>query len=216
MTLKYEIREPTNPRDDAPLILLLHGRGSNRHDLFSLAPHMPADAIVISPEAPFPAAPWGYGPGSAWYQFLGANRPEPHSFSTSLEELEKFIRDLSQELKFGKVVMGGFSQGGTTSLAYGLTHPNEVAAVLNFSGFLADHTAVEPLLSVSPAPGLPILWCHGKQDPAIPFALAVDGRAKLDAAGYNLTARDYDIGHWIDGDELRAAVVWLEEKVNES
>jgi phospholipase/carboxylesterase len=210
VTLKYEMREPSSPRDDALLILLLHGRGSNRHDLFSLAPHMPADAIVISPEAPFPAAPWGYGTGSAWYQFLGGNRPEPHSFSTSLRELEKFLGELSQEIKFGRVVLGGFSQGGTISLAYALTHPNDVAAVMNFSGFLADHPEVSPRLSVSPAPRFPILWAHGKQDPAIPFALAVDGRAKLAAAGYNLESRDYNIGHWIDGEELRAAVEWLE------
>ena len=210
MTLEYEIRRPAHVRDDAPLVLLLHGRGSNRHDLFSLAAHMPADAIVVAPEAPFPAAPWGYGPGSAWYQFMGGNRPEPHSFSTSLRDLEKFLGELSQEVKFGKVVMGGFSQGGTTSLGYGLTHPGEIAGVINFSGFLADHPEVAPRLSAAPAPPLPIHWAHGTQDPAIPFALAVDGRARLEAAGYSVDAHDYDIGHWIDGDELRTAVEWLE------
>lgn len=210
MTLKYEMRTPTSARADAPLMLLLHGRGSNRHDLFSLAAQMPADAIVVAPEAPFPAAPWGYGPGSAWYQFLGANRPEPHSFSTSLRELEKFLGELSQEVKFGKVVMGGFSQGGTISLAYGLTHPNELAGILNFSGFLADHPEVNPRLSVSPVPQTPICWSHGTQDPAIPFALAIDGRAKLQAAGYEVETHDYDIGHWIDPEELRTAVAWLE------
>jgi phospholipase/carboxylesterase len=208
--LKYEVRRPAEARDDALLILLLHGRGSNRHDLFSLAEHMPADAIVVAPEAPFPAAPWGYGSGSAWYQFLGANRPEPESFSTSLRELEKFLGELKQEIKFGKVVMGGFSQGGTVSLAYGLTHPDELAGVLNFSGFLADHPEVAPLLTSAPTPSPRIFWAHGTQDPAIPFALAIDGRKKLATAGYTLETHDYDIGHWIDGDELRTAVEWLE------
>ena len=213
MTLEYEIRRPADARDDALLILLLHGRGSNRHDLFSLAPHMPANAIVVAPEAPFPAAPWGYGPGSAWYQFLGANRPEPHSFSTSLRKLEQFLGELKQEMKFGKVVMGGFSQGGTVSLAYGLTHPDELAGIMNFSGFLADHPEVTPSLVHDPAPAPPIFWGHGTQDPAIPFALAIDGRKKLATARYNLEAHDYDIGHWIDGDELRAAVEWLERNM---
>ena len=211
--LKYEIRHPAGSRDDAPLILLLHGRGSNRHDLFSLAEHMPADSIVVAPEAPFPAAPWGYGPGSAWYQFLGANRPDPHSFSTSLRELEKFLGELKQEMKFGKVVMGGFSQGGTVSLAYGLAHPTELACVWNFSGFLADHPEVAPLLTSAPTPSPRIFWAHGTQDPAIPFALAVDGRQKLTAAGYNLETHDYNIGHWIDGEELRTAVEWLERNM---
>ena len=210
MTLEYELREPAAASESAPLILLLHGRGSNRHDLFSLAPHMPANATVIAPEAPFPAAPWGYGPGSAWYQFMGGNRPEPHSFSTSLRELEKFLAELRKEMKFGKIVIGGFSQGGTVSLAYGLTHPDDIAGVLNFSGFLADHPEVAPRLSGSPATRPEMFWAHGKQDPAIPFALAIDGRAKLKAAGYQVETHDYDIGHWIDGDELRTAVAWVE------
>jgi phospholipase/carboxylesterase len=210
MTLKYEMQKPAAVRDDAMLILLLHGRGSNRHDLFALAPNMPADAIVISPEAPFAAAPWGYGPGSAWYQFLGRNRPEPESFTKSLEAIESFLTELKQEVSFGKVVMGGFSQGGTMSLAYGLTHPNEIAGVMNFSGFLADHPDVAPALSSSGAPVLPIFWGHGTQDPAIPFALAVEGRAQLNEAGYNVEAHDYNIGHWIEGDELRDAMAWLD------
>jgi phospholipase/carboxylesterase len=213
VTLKYEIRAPERRADNAPLILLLHGRGSNRHDLFSLATHMPPNAIVVAPEAPFPAAPWGYGPGSAWYQFLGGNRPEPHSFSTSLHELETLLGELKVEVGFDKVVMGGFSQGGTISLAYALTHPDELAGVLNFSGFLADHPEVNPRLSASPAPATPIYWAHGKQDPAIPFALAMAGRAKLEAAGYDVEARDYDIGHWIDPHELHAAVEWLDRIV---
>jgi phospholipase/carboxylesterase len=209
--LKYEIQAPANATEDARLILLLHGRGSNRHDLFGLAPHMPKDAIIVSPEAPFPGAPWGYGNGSAWYQFLGRNRPEPDSFSQSLASLEGFLRDLKKDVHFGSVIMGGFSQGGTMSLAYGLTHPAEVAGVMNFSGFLADHPSVNPVLASSPAPALPIFWGHGRQDPAIPFALGVEGRAKLIEAGYNVEARDYDIGHWIDGDELRDALDWLEK-----
>src|SRR5688572_6544628 len=142
--LKYEARIPQNVRDDATLIMLLHGRGANRHDLFSLAEHMPADAIVVAPEAPFPAAPWGYGPGSAWYQFLGRNRPEPDSFGTSLNALDGFLREYAQQQKFGKVIVGGFSQGGTLALAYGLTHPKDVSGILNFSGFLADYPNVNP------------------------------------------------------------------------
>lgn len=208
--LEYEARVPAHAPADALLILLLHGRGANRHDLFSLAPQLPPGAIVVAPEAPFAAAPWGYGPGSAWYQFLGGNRPEPTSFSASLQELETLLRELRAKLSFGKVVMGGFSQGGTTSLAYGLTHPGEIAGVLNFSGFLPDHPDVTPQLSLSPPPPLSIFWGHGTQDPAIPFSLGVKGRAQLKAAGYDVVEKDYDIGHWIDGQELQDALAWLE------
>ena len=207
--LEYEIRQPATFSDDTTLILLLHGRGSNRHDLFSLAPHFPADAIVISPEAPFNAAQWGYGPGSAWYKFIGRNRPEPESFTQSLRAVDDFLNELKTKMKFGKIVMGGFSQGGTMSLAYGLTRKNALTGVMNFSGFLADHSEVTRHLTTAPSPHPKIFWGHGVQDPAIPFALAVEGRAQLEKAGYEVEAHDYNIGHWIDGEELRDALNWL-------
>ncbi|HEY0673728.1 MAG TPA: alpha/beta fold hydrolase [Longimicrobiales bacterium] len=210
--LEYEVRVPAQTDARTPLLILLHGRGSNRHDLFSLAPHMPDNMIVVAPEAPFSAAPWGYGPGSAWYQFLGGNRPEPNSFRKSLQALEEFLGELARTMTFGPVIIGGFSQGGTIGIAYGLTHSDQVAGVLNFSGFLADHPDVNAVIDAasapSPRPG--IFWGHGRQDPAIPFARAVDGRARLKAAGYDVTAHDYDIGHWIDAEELGEAVAWLE------
>jgi phospholipase/carboxylesterase len=205
--MTYESRIPQHTDDRTVLVMLLHGRGATRHDLFGLAPHFPEETIVIAPEAPFPAAPWGYGPGSAWYQFLGGNRPEPHSFSQSLDHIAALLNELKTELQFGPIVLGGFSQGGTISLAYGLTHPGDVAGVINFSGFLADHPAVQAALD---ATSLNVFWGHGRQDPAIPFSLAIEGRRQLTAAGHAVEAHDYDIGHWIDGDELRAALAWLE------
>jgi phospholipase/carboxylesterase len=209
--LEYEARIPENVSGDTRLILLLHGRGSNRHDLFGLASRMPEDAIIVAPEAPFPAAPWGYGPGSAWYQFLGRNRPEPDSFAKSISALEEFIHTLRDRIEFGKVIVAGFSQGGTISVAYGLTHQHQIAGIMNFSGFLADHPLLSPQLPapISPAPP-PVFWGHGVHDPAIPFQLAIEGRAQLERAGFSVDAHDYDIGHWIDAPELRDALSWLE------
>jgi phospholipase/carboxylesterase len=205
--LSHEIREPTSPSDHAPLIVLMHGRGTNRFDLMALADHMPAQARVVFPEAPFSAAAWGYGGGSAWYRFLGRNRPDADSFSRSLDEVAELIGHFNAQC----VVVGGFSQGGTVSIAYALTHPGAVAGVLNFSGFLADHARV----TASPAnvAAAKFFWGHGRQDPSIPFDLAVEGRTELTRAGADLTSRDYGIGHWIDPHELADAVQWLETSV---
>jgi phospholipase/carboxylesterase len=166
---------------------------------------------VITPRAPFPGAPWGYGPGWAWYRFLERDRPEPESLSASLRELDEFLTSLPDHLPIrpGPLVLGGFSQGGTLSLAYALTHPGRVPAVLNFSGFLADHPEVQA--TPESVRGVRIFWGHGTQDPNIPWELAREGRAVLEAAGADLEARDYAIGHWIDPRELNDAVRWLEE-----
>lgn len=207
--LDFDRRIPDDARDGAPLIVLLHGRGSDKDDLMGLAPHLPPDALVVAPRAPFPGAPWGYGPGWAWYRYLERDRPEPESFSASLRALDGFLDALPDRLPVrpGMLALGGFSQGGTLSLAYALAHPGRVRAALNFSGFLADHPEVR--LTAESVAGTSVFWGHGTDDPSIPFALAVEGRRALDDAGADLEARDYRIGHWIDPQELRDAVDWL-------
>ena len=208
--LRYEQAVPDDAKDGAPLVVLLHGRGSDRFDLISLAPHLAPGAVVVSPEAPFPGAPWGYGPGWAWYRFLGRNRPEPESFEAAQRALADFLAELPSHLpvRTGPLALGGFSQGGTMSTAYALRSPGAAPLVLNFSGFLADH----PSVSATPETvrGTRFFGGHGTEDPSIPFALAVEGRAALRQAGADLEERDYPIGHGISPDEARDARAWLE------
>lgn len=194
---------------DAPAVVLLHGRGSNRHDLFGLAAHLPEEWSVLSPEAPFPAASWGYGPGSAWYRFLGRNRPDPESFRESLAQLDAFLRAVPNLLGFAPpaVAIGGFSQGGTMSIGYALTHPKAIPMVVNFSGFLADHPDVH--VSADSVAGTRFFWGHGTRDPQIPFELAIEGRAQLREAGADLEMHDYPIGHTIAAQELAAAIAFI-------
>jgi phospholipase/carboxylesterase len=200
---------PEGVTDGAPLIILLHGRGSDEHDLMGLAPHLPQDAIIISPRAPFPGAPWGYGPGWAWYRFLSGTTPEPESFAEGQEQLATFLAHIPSLLpvKPGPLVLAGFSQGGTSALAHALRHPGAIPLVVNLSGFLATH----PTVSATPetVAGSAIFWGHGTQDPAIAFAHAVAGRAALTAAGADLTARDYPAGHTITPTELGDLTAWL-------
>lgn len=206
--LHFESRIPTDARDGAPLLVLLHGRGSDERDLMGLVPHLPPGLIVASPRAPHAGAPWGYGPGWAWYRYLGANRPEPESFEASQRALGDFLRELPGRLpvKPGPLTLGGFSQGGTMSLAHALREPGAIPGVLVFSGFLADH----PSVAATPETvrGTRFFWGHGTEDPAIHWDFAREGRAELRAAGADLEARDYRIGHWIDPQELADAVEW--------
>jgi phospholipase/carboxylesterase len=209
MSLVHEIHVPEDPADGATLIVLLHGRGSDRFDLLGLRAGLPEGAIVVAPQAPFPAAPWGYGPGWAWYRYLGEDRPEPDSFEESQIALGDFLDGLTARLPVapGPLVLGGFSQGGTMSLAHALRRPGRVPRVLNFSGFLPDHPSVR--VGPDTVRSTRIFWGHGVHDPAIPFAMAERGRGMLRDAGADLEARDYPIGHWIAPEELADARAWL-------
>ncbi len=208
--LDYDIHIPEHAADGAPVIVLLHGRGSHKGDLMGLRPGLPPGAIVVTPQAPFSGADWGYGGGWAWYRYLGGTRPEPETFLAGQAELEAFLGALPGILptRPGPLVLGGFSQGATSSLAYALRHPGAFAGVLVFSGFLADH----PSVAATPetVAGTRFFWGHGADDPMIPLAHGAAGRAALAAAGVDLAARDYPIGHWIGGGELAKAAAWLD------
>lgn len=212
--LHHNLLLPDAPREGAPLAILLHGRGATEEDLLALARYLPAGSVAAFPRAPFPAAPWGYGPGWAWYRFLGGTRPEPESFEESQRLLGRFIRELREELpvKPGPVILGGFSQGGTMGLAHALLNPGQIPLVVNLSGFLADHPAVRA--TPETVRGTAIFWGHGTEDGNIPHALAREGRMALVQARANLETRDYRMGHTITVDELTDLRAWLERAVS--
>ena len=52
MALHYLVREPKEKTEHPPLLLLLHGYGSNEHDLVDLADAVPPEFLVLSVRAP--------------------------------------------------------------------------------------------------------------------------------------------------------------------
>ncbi|MCA9723053.1 MAG: hypothetical protein KC489_11755 [Gemmatimonadetes bacterium] len=196
---------------DGPLLVLLHGRGADEGDLVSLGRMLSSDATTVAPRAPFPGAPWGYGGGYAWYRYLQGTTPEPDSFREGQRRLAAFLEWMPGHL--GRpgtpLVVGGFSQGGTSSLAWGLGHPGRARGLLIFSGFLADHPDVT--LMPDSVAATPIWWGHGTRDPAIPFVFAEAGWQALREAGAPLaTFRDEGVGHTITREALDAARRFLD------
>ncbi|HEX3928516.1 MAG TPA: dienelactone hydrolase family protein [Gemmatimonadales bacterium] len=194
-----------------PLIVLFHGRGSDERDLFPLGRMLHPDATVVSIRAPFLAAPWGYGPGYAWYRFMGGNSAEPESFRQGQEAVAAFLASLPARLGRPATppILGGFSQGGTTALASLLRNPGSARGVIVFSGFLAD----DPSVRAAPdtVARTPIFWGHGTSDLAVPFMAAEAGWATLRAANANLEAHTYrGMAHTIGNEELADAQAWLE------
>ncbi len=207
--LLANVSHGTDATDGTPVVVMLHGRGSHRGDLQALRPALPERWTLVTPQAPFPGHEWGYGPGWAWYRHIEADRLDMATLRHSLAELDAFLPALEEVLGYrpGPVALGGFSQGGTTSLAYGLTRLGSIRAVVNFSGFLPADLEL-PFLGLSP--GVPaVFWAHGTRDDAVPYALAPVGRRRLEAAGVPVVTRDYDIGHWIVPDEVADAVAFM-------
>jgi len=207
--LDFLTRKPPNPEDGSPVLVLLHGRGSDMGDLRGLATVLPPGATLVTPQAPHPGLAWGYGPGWAWYRYLGHDVVDEASLTSSLRALDSFLNALPDFLGFdpGPLILGGFSQGGSMSLAYALTRPGRVSGVAVLSGFLVN----EDVLGVGSAAlgATPVFWGHGTQDPAVPFSLALEGRERLRRAGVNLESHDYAMGHWVTPEEMDDLALWL-------
>jgi phospholipase/carboxylesterase len=208
--LEYDLARPDGAGDGDTLLVLLHGRGSHKGDLQGLGPVLPAAWTLLTPQAPYAGRPWGYGGGWAWYRYVADDRVDPETLDRSLNALDGLLASVSDVIGFspGRIVLGGFSQGGTTSVAYALTRPDSVVAALNFSGFLAAHVPVPEGADALSA--TPVFWGHGIRDANIPIGLAERGRTRLAEAGVPLVVRDYAIGHWMEPDEVHDAVAMVE------
>lgn len=197
--------------EESPVLILLHGRGSSEGDLQGLQVVLPDTWALLTPRAPFPGLPWGYGPGWAWYRYLAEDRVVPDTLQESLKFLDEVMDALPEVLggSPARLVLGGFSQGGTTSLSYGLTRPGRLGGVAVLSGFLPQVPFVTS--GLPNGKGLPVFWGHGQGDLAIPFALGVRGRAALRQAGAKVTEADHSGGHTITPQEARLLGTWLRD-----
>ena len=63
LSLDYLVRKPKISIKNPPLLILLHGYGSNEYDLFSFADDLPDELLIISAKAPLTIMPGSY----AWY-----------------------------------------------------------------------------------------------------------------------------------------------------
>ena len=139
LSLEYLVRQPKTKAENTPLIILLHGYGSNEEDLFSFAEELPDSMLVISVRAPLSM---GFG-SYAWYT-IHFETNDASKFSDipeakqALHKIGIFINEIISEYKVDKdnVFLFGFSQGTILSIAYALNNPNKINHVIALSGYV--------------------------------------------------------------------------------
>jgi len=140
LSLQYLIREPKIKTDKNPLLLLLHGYGSNAEDLFSFASELPQKYYVISAQAPHTLQPYGY----AWYAInfdaINNKLTDDQQAIQSRELLVKFLDELIENFPIDKnnITLLGFSQGCILSYAIALSYPEKIKKIIALSGYLNE------------------------------------------------------------------------------
>ncbi len=126
LSLKHIIRK-SSLTENAPLLILLHGYGSDENDLFSFAGELPEELFIISVRAPYPMQP----SGNAWYAInFDAEKgkwSDNEQAILSRDLIAKFIDEAIETYPVNKnnVSLLGFSQGSILSYAVALTYPEK-------------------------------------------------------------------------------------------
>ena len=94
LSLEYLVREPKIKLDKNPLLVLIHGYGSNEEDLFSFATELPDEYYIVSARAPYNMQYGSY----AWYAInfdADQNKfSDNEQAKTSRDLIAKFIDEL--------------------------------------------------------------------------------------------------------------------------
>jgi phospholipase/carboxylesterase len=191
--------------DDTPLILLLHGYGSNEDDLPGLAPWLPEGIPWASVRGPIDLD-WG---GAAWFPLDLATVPEQEPIDAATEALWERVESLAPAAS--PLVPLGFSQGGCLALQLLRTRPERVAAAVVLSGFVTDKT--QPGDDALAASRPPVFWGRGDEDPLI-WPEAIEHLASWLPEHAAPTVRVYrGLGHGVSDHELEDVRAFLAEHV---
>ncbi|WP_188051647.1 alpha/beta hydrolase [Flavobacterium sp. GP15] len=213
LSLEFKIREPKVKLDKNPLLLLLHGYGSNEADLFSFAEELPENYYIISARAPYDMQYGSY----AWYAINFDADQNKFSDNDQAKEsrdlIAKFIDELIQTYPIDaqNVSLIGFSQGSILSYAVALSYPEKVQKVVAMSGYLNLDIVAEDYLKNNFS-NLKIFASHGTVDQVIPIDWARKTPAILENLGIEVTYKEYPIGHGVAPQNFYDFKNWLLEQ----
>lgn len=215
MTLDALIREPDGDSDGA--FVLVHGRGSDEHDLHPLFDILdPGKKLVgVAPGGPLSLPTTGSAGGARgrhWYGVARVGFPEPETFRAGYAALTAFLDEWLAEraIAWEDTILGGFSQGTAMSYAVGLGAGRpRPRAILAMSGFIPTVEGFE--IDLEARRELPVLVSHGTNDEVIGVSFAEDAAARLTAAGLQVQTQFSAGGHHIDPRSVPAISEWLAE-----
>jgi phospholipase/carboxylesterase len=213
LSLDYLIREPKIKLEKNPLLLLLHGYGSNEKDLFSFASELPEHYYIISAKAPYDLQYGSY----AWYAInfdTDQNKFSDHEQAkVSRDLIANFIDELIRQYPINAhdVTLIGFSQGAILSYAVALSYPEKVQKVVAMSGYLNTEIITEGF-ERNNFTNLRIFASHGTVDQVIPVEWARNTPTLLNQLKIPVVYKEYPVGHGVAPQNFYDFRNWLLEK----
>jgi len=214
LSLEYIIRQPKIESNNTPLLLLLHGYGSNEQDLFSFASELPDELLIISARAPMSLGFDSY----AWYTIHFDNTngkfSDINEAKESRDKIAVFIDEIIETYKVNtnKIFLLGFSQGTILSYAVALNYPKKIQHVIALSGYINQELLPEKL-DKNNYKNLDFFISHGTVDQVIPVDWAQQAPKFLNALEIKNSYQEYMVGHGVAPQNFYDFKKWIEERL---
>lgn len=209
LPLHYLLRNPKIKTEKPPVLILLHGYGSNEKDLFSFASQLPDQYLIVSARAPIHLN----GDAYAWYPIdFSSDKPE-HNLQleeSSRNTLLRFITELKEKFKLNtsEIYLCGFSQGAIMALSLALTRPDIIKGSAVMSGRLLK--GIKSLIAKKEnLRSLKIFISHGINDNTLPISYGRESHVFVKSLGIVPIYKEYQEGHSINNQMLKDLIAWL-------
>lgn len=208
LPLRYLEQAPADSRD-RPLVIFLHGYGSNEEDLFGLKDALPANYTYLSVRAPQTLEEGSY----QWFhkQGEGAYDGVTAELADSAQLIGEFVRQAlaKYHTRADRVFLVGFSQGAIMSYEVGLRHPRAVRGIAALSGKILPVLRSQ-LKSGKGLEPLAMFIAHGTADRRLPYSDGSEADSLLRGLGLNPQFHAYPgLGHGISDAEVEDLNRWL-------
>ncbi len=187
-----------------PLIVWLHGRGSDERQLQRIMP-------MVSMRNYAAVAPRGIADPMnpeccAWPQ-------TPDAIQQAAQRVFDCVDLASQKLHIAprRVFLGGFDCGGTMAMRLALSHPSRFAGVLSLCGPLPSGGS--PLGNLIAARRLGMFVATGRASREYPAPQVCADLRLLHTAGLSVTLREYPCGHELHSQMLADVNRWVMELI---
>lgn len=214
LSLQYIVKEPKIIDKNTPLLILVHGYGSNEEDLFSFASELPEELLIISVRAP---QNLGFG-SYAWYT-IHLNNTQGKFFDLpeaieSREIIAAFIDEVQEKYAVlsSNTFLLGFSQGTILNYAIALNYPEKVQKIIALSGYINPDLLTNDIEN-SDYSKLDLFISHGNVDQVIPVEWARKAPAFLNGLNIKNCYKEYPVGHGVAPQNFFDFKKWMEERI---
>ena len=197
-------------------IIWLHGLGADAHDLEPISAQLGLTTTRhLFPNAP--RRPITINAGNemrAWFDLTSLDFSAGENTEHIEESVIKIGRLIDTQIDQGvlpeRIILAGFSQGGVIALLTGLGYDKTLGGIMALSTYLPEQIRLDVRQYI------PVIQCHGLDDPVIPYEIGLATSRRLAAElGKRLEWRTYPMEHGVSDLEIRDLARWTQQRLSQ-